>query len=554
MPQDPPRPPPPAALVPDHRPRAPPGPPPPSSSPTGAMEGESTWDDGLAPLFPPAGGSSSWGFNLSSTNGVQAARTGMESVDLNSQAGDFPHLNDYESYLRGGTFSVGGSMESALAPNRCNRSLGVHRRDAGWSQRGCSGGGRRGQQLDFGGGRAGPMASAPLGGAFGGPSSSGAAAGAHPIAPLGAAGGKRRGTSAYSVRGSASTYSSRGGPSSSGHARSSRGRGRGQRMPREDFYDLQEDDEEAENEFEDLRNSRGKKNQDKANWSDRNTTILLQLCLEQVEAQNYENGNMNTTGYNTIIQKFKEATGLIHDRTQIKTRIGQLRGVYSFLVFLQTHTGLGRKPDGSIDADSTFWKEHTQHKPWLKKLKKGDPPFLQYLEAMFHKEVVDGSNTYVPGQDYGEEGQQEEEAYEEEEEEEDFHHSPMSISSRKSKRSGGSTISTGHSPNKKKGNGRNPIVKVLNKIASTYSHSVSTNEKTIQEHKDSKLQAELQMDAEIEKCQQLAWECVPHDSVEAYATFKIFKSRFSRRYFLTIPTSEGRINFLQRWCKENNMY
>ncbi|CAN6353337.1 unnamed protein product [Urochloa humidicola] len=174
----------------------------------------------------------------------------MESVNLNSQAGDFPHLNDYESYLRGGTFSVGGSMESALAPNRCNRSLGVHRRDAGWSQRGRGGGGRRGQQLDFGGGRAGSMASAPPGGAFVGPSSSGEAAGARAIAPPGAAGGKMRGTSAYS---------SRGGASSSGHARSSRGRGRhrGQRMPREDFYYLQEEDEEAENEFEDLYNSRG---------------------------------------------------------------------------------------------------------------------------------------------------------------------------------------------------------------------------------------------------------------------------------------------------------
>ncbi|CAN6348432.1 unnamed protein product [Urochloa humidicola] len=148
-------------------------------------------------------------------------------------------------------------MESALAPNRCNRSLGVHMRDAGWSQRGRGGGG---QQLDFGGGRAGSMASAPLDGAFGGPSLSGAAAGARPIAPLDATGGQRRGTSTYSVRGGASTYSSCGGPSSSGQARSSRGRGRGRghRMAREDFYNFQEEDEEAENEVEDLHNSRGK--------------------------------------------------------------------------------------------------------------------------------------------------------------------------------------------------------------------------------------------------------------------------------------------------------
>jgi hypothetical protein len=145
------------------------------------------------------------------------------------------------------------------------------------------------------------------------------------------------------------------------------------------------------------------------------------------------------------------------------------------------------------------------------------------------------------------------------EQEEDFVHSPMSTSSRKSKRSSASTNSTGQSPEKKstgqgKSKTKTPIAKVLDKIATTYSKSVATNHKTIQEHKDSKIQAEMKMDVEIEKCQQLAWECFPHDSVVAYATYKIFKSKFNRRYFLTIPTLEGRINFLQRWCKDNNMY
>ena len=69
---------------------------------------------------------------------------------------------------------------------------------------------------------------------------------------------------------------------------------------------------------------------------------------------------------------------------------------------------------------------------------------------MFHKEVVDGSNTYVVGQDYEEMEEGDEEEDEEGEEEEEFDHSPMSISSRKIKRSVGSTTSTGHSPLKKK--------------------------------------------------------------------------------------------------------
>ena len=84
-----------------------------------------------------------------------------------------------------------------------------------------------------------------------------------------------------------------------------------------------------------------------------------------------------------------------------------------------------------------------QNKPWLNKLKWGDPVYIDELYQMFHKEVVDGSNTYVVGQDYEEMEEGDEEEDEEGEEEEEFDHSPMSISSRKSKRSVRSTTSTG---------------------------------------------------------------------------------------------------------------
>ena len=49
-----------------------------------------------------------------------------------------------------------------------------------------------------------------------------------------------------------------------------------------------------------------------------------------------------------------------HGRGQLKNQIGILRGTYSFWRYLQVHTGLGRKLDGSIDADSDFWRTHTE--------------------------------------------------------------------------------------------------------------------------------------------------------------------------------------------------
>jgi hypothetical protein len=48
-------------------------------------EGEGSGDDGLEPLFPSAGGTSSGGFNFFSqaelTDGLQPALTGMDSLD-----------------------------------------------------------------------------------------------------------------------------------------------------------------------------------------------------------------------------------------------------------------------------------------------------------------------------------------------------------------------------------------------------------------------------------------------------------------------------------------
>jgi len=145
-----------------------------------------------------------------------------------------------------------------------------------------------------------------------------------------------------------------------------------------------------------------------------------------------------------------------------------------------------------------------QNKPWLNKLKWGDPVYIDELYQMFHKEVVDGSNTYVVGQDY--------EEMEEGDEEEEFDHSPMSISSRKSKRSVGSTTSTGHSPLKKKKapasrgkkKSKNPLVRVLNQLATTYKDSVTGNlelqQERIETQKLEKVNEEQKVDAEIEKC------------------------------------------------------
>jgi hypothetical protein len=69
---------------------------------------------------------------------------------------------------------------------------------------------------------------------------------------------------------------------------------------------------------------------------------------------------MSAEGYQAIIAGYYSKTGLLHDRIQFKNQIGILKSIYSFWSFLQVHTGLGRKADGSVDADSEYWKPYVE--------------------------------------------------------------------------------------------------------------------------------------------------------------------------------------------------
>lgn len=150
-----------------------------------------------------------------------------------------------------------------------------------------------------------------------------------------------------------------------------RGRGgRGWRVPRSvgtqeapigDYVDL--DEEGAwDDEVEELGSFGGPPVSiaDRANWTDRNNSILLALCIEQVRAGHYNGSQMNSDGYNAIAEGYHAKTGLMHSRLQLKNQIGILKSTYSFWRYLQTHTGLGRKPDGTVDADSDFWSSHIE--------------------------------------------------------------------------------------------------------------------------------------------------------------------------------------------------
>lgn len=87
---------------------------------------------------------------------------------------------------------------------------------------------------------------------------------------------------------------------------------------------------------------------DKAEWNNsENTTVFCALCVEEITAGNRSNGFMTGRGYKNIAKKFQQLRGLRHSRVQLKNRWEELKKLYSFWLWLNKQTGLGRSPNGN---------------------------------------------------------------------------------------------------------------------------------------------------------------------------------------------------------------
>ena len=127
------------------------------------------------------------------------------------------------------------------------------------------------------------------------------------------------------------------------------------------------DDEAMEDNVEELASSGGPpvSHASRAQWNDANNACLLELCIEQRRAGTYNGSQMSGEGYQAVVDGLLARRRLVYTRGQVKNQIGVLKNTHAFWRYLQMHTGLGRRPDGSIDADHDFWLTHTEVQYYL---------------------------------------------------------------------------------------------------------------------------------------------------------------------------------------------
>jgi hypothetical protein len=95
---------------------------------------------------------------------------------------------------------------------------------------------------------------------------------------------------------------------------------------------------------------------------------------------------------------------------------------------------------------------------------------------------------------------------------------------------------------------KNPMVKIVKDIASTFKESVAANTKQIQKRANKKAAFS------IKRCQELAFECGVEKTIDAvYAMSKMFETEYQREFFCGQLTPELRLGYFKKWCRDNNL-
>jgi len=97
----------------------------------------------------------------------------------------------------------------------------------------------------------------------------------------------------------------------------------------------------------------------RASWTEDETKLLLDLCLQEKEKCNFNQQGLTTVGWSNIYTYFPR-----FDKKQCNNKLGYLKKAYQTWEDGPTATGLGRDPrTGAIDAKSEYWETQEGSQP-----------------------------------------------------------------------------------------------------------------------------------------------------------------------------------------------
>ncbi|XP_066345041.1 L10-interacting MYB domain-containing protein-like [Miscanthus floridulus] len=281
-------------------------------------------------------------------------------------------------------------------------------------------------------------------------------------------------------------------------------------------------------------------------WNLENTRVLCMLFVEQVGKGNWPNTHLNALGYTEVKKGFKERTGIVATKVQIKNKSDKLKEDFkAWKKLMWRQTGTGWDPiKKTIAMDDEWWKKARADIPGCGKFKKKGleneddlakcfanitttsidhwSPHVVNVEATKNvDETQDDATNFEPQDDDSIPGTQEE----------DIGISPPPAS--------GKILARPVERCGKKVKSRNAL---LIQEAVTSMASLA-NEYVLKRH------GKYSIDEVIE----VVIACgADYDSNEHYIVSELFVKKEQREMFMTLPTNEIRFNWLRR--KYNDKY
>ena len=97
----------------------------------------------------------------------------------------------------------------------------------------------------------------------------------------------------------------------------------------------------------------------RANWDNETTKILLELCIEEKDKNNFTNQGATTKGWTIVVGNFIVKVGMIYKQSQLQTKLNNLKKKYKEWKDLQKRTRLAHdKRTGGIAATDEWLQTH----------------------------------------------------------------------------------------------------------------------------------------------------------------------------------------------------
>ncbi|CAL5085401.1 unnamed protein product [Urochloa decumbens] len=121
-----------------------------------------------------------------------------------------------------------------------------------------------------------------------------------------------------------------------------------------------------------------------ADWCDENTRIVCELFAHEVQIGNRATTHLDKTGYQNMIKRFQDRTGLLYTRRQFKNRWDKLKNDYGIWKELMKETGLGWDESGkNIVMTDKWWKDTSKKIKGCTRFKNRGIQNEDELEIMF---------------------------------------------------------------------------------------------------------------------------------------------------------------------------